>query len=485
MQVYDSVEKKFVEFTPLEDNLVIMYVCGLTPYDQAHIGHARTYVAFDVIKRYLEAKNYQVFHIQNITDVDDKIINRCKHTHAEPKQLTEKNHAEALSLFDKLGIKRADVYPRVTEHIKDVIELIKALIEKGYAYETATGVYFDVSQFADYGKLSGQRISEMRAGARIPPDETKKDALDFAIWKKTNGELIEFDSPWGRGRPGWHIECSALALKYIKSASSDTKRATLDIHGGARDLIFPHHENEIAQSESVTRKPFSKYWLHTGFLTVRGEKMSKSLGNFITIKDALERYHPMALRIFYLKSHYRSPVDYEEEAVAEGAEVYNKIKNTLLLIEEALEKKEDGGSELRVDTTVNEFYAAMDNDFDTPAALAALFKLMKEVNIEINKDRIDKNGIRIAKKEMEKMLNILGIIIEKSAISEKKELVSLAERFGIKANTPEEAIEKLIDARERARKGKNYALSDEIRAELRRIGIILEDKVEGIRWRVE
>ncbi len=478
MRFYDSLERDFVSFQPVEDKKVILYACGLTPYDEAHIGHARTYVAFDVIKRYLRYKGYTVFHIQNITDVDDKIINRCKQNGSDPKTLTEKNHSEALELFDMLDIIRADVYPKVTENTDAIINLINKIIEKGYAYETSTGVYFDVSKFQGYGKLSGQNLDEIKAGARKEVDETKDGPEDFALWKKTSGEIIEFNSPWGTGRPGWHIECSAIALKYSKGK-------TIDIHGGARDLIFPHHENEIAQSEAATGKKFSKYWLHTGFLTVNGEKMSKSLGNFITVRNALQKFHPMALRIFYLKSHYRSPVDYSEKSVMEAGEVYEKIANTIDLLEEALAEKKDGGQAFSCEKAVAAFYDAMENDFDTPMALSALFQFIHMINSETSKDVVDKKGLTATKKGLQQMLEILGIRMEKRTLTAKKDVVAVAERFGIKESNPEKAIGLLIAMREKARKEKNFKLSDDIRARLRETGIILEDKKEGVRWRLE
>ncbi|MEM3541414.1 MAG: cysteine--tRNA ligase [Candidatus Bilamarchaeaceae archaeon] len=477
MKIYNSLTKKYEEFRPLEDKKIVLYTCGLTPYDQAHIGHARTYVAFDIIKRYLIHKGYRVFHIQNITDVDDKIINRCKEIGLEPKELTEKNHAEAIAMFDALNILRADVYPKVTENIKTIIDFIKKIIEKGYAYETETGVYFDISKFNDYGKLSGQNLQQIIAGARKEVDETKEDAADFALWKKTKGEIIEFDSPWGRGRPGWHIECSAIAIKYAN-------RETIDIHGGARDLIFPHHENEIAQSEAATGKPFSKYWLHTGFLTVNGEKMSKSLGNFITIKDALEKFHPMAFRIFYIKSHYRSPVDYSEESVKEAKEIYERICNVLRFIEDALVNKKECDETINFENAVKKFYDAMDNDFDTPQALAALFEFMHIINLELTKDAVNKEILRKAKEELQKMIWILGISCEKKKINESA-LMKIAEKFGVKEENAEKALQALIQIREKARKEKNYSLSDSIRASLKEAGIILEDKKEGAGWRVE
>lgn len=477
MKVYDSLAKDYSEFQPIEDKKVIIYTCGLTPYDQAHIGHARTYIAFDIIKRYLIHKGFKVFHIQNITDVDDKIINRCKETGANPRELTEKNHDEALRLFDALNILRADVYPKVTENINTIIDLIRRIMANGYAYETETGVYFDVSKFSGYGKLSGQKLEQIIAGSRKEVDETKDDAADFALWKKTNGEIIEFDSPWGRGRPGWHIECSAMALKYAK-------RESIDIHGGARDLIFPHHENEIAQSEAATGKQFSKYWLHTGFLTVKGEKMSKSLNNFITIKDALERFHPMAFRIFFIKSHYRSPVDYSEESVQEGKEIYDRIVDFVERLEEAAASSKKSESALDYEQEKQKFYDAMENDFDTPNALAALFEFMHVVNNAMAKEEANAEKLKMAAEEFEKMLWILGIKIQKKKINVAG-VMRVAEKFNIAAKNAEDALQLLIDLREKARKEKNYALSDSIRSSLREIGIILEDKKDGVRWRTE
>lgn len=481
MKIYDSIQKKEVEFSPLEKNRVVMYVCGLTPYDSAHIGHARTYVAFDVIKRYLMKKGYEVYHIQNITDVEDKIIKRCKETGADPKELTESVHDEALELFDRLHIMRADVYPKVTEHIPDIIKFIEKIIEKGYAYETETGVYFDVPNFKEYGKLSGQNLEEIEAGARVEVDESKKHPEDFALWKKGE-DIIAFDSPWGKGRPGWHIECSVMAIKYAG-------RSTLDIHGGARDLIFPHHENEIAQSEAATGRPFSKYWMHTGFLTVHGEKMSKSLGNFVTLKEGLERFSPNALRFFYIQSNYMSPLDYDEKVIDSMDEGVEKIFNALRVMEENKKENEaDGEFRKNADEETRKFYEAMDNNFDTPGAIAALFNIIRIVNAHLGKDKTDNEALEKARKDIEDILWILGLEREKASLDVKKdELRVLAKEFGIGGGlSPEETVGKLIELRNTSRDKKDYATADGIRSRLKDIGIILEDKKEGgTAWRLE
>ncbi len=481
MKIYDSLIRNFTEFEPVDDDKVIMYVCGLTPYDSAHLGHARTYVAFDVVRRYLTKKGYKVFHIQNITDVDDKIIKRCKEKKIDPKELTEGVHAEALELFGKLNIMKADVYPKVTDNIDAVIDIIKKIMENGYAYETKTGIYFDVNKFAGYGRLSGQSIEEINRGQRVDVEKTKKDPADFALWKKEE-DIITFDSPWGKGRPGWHIECSALSMKYAG-------RPTLDIHGGARDLIFPHHENEIAQSEAATAKLFSKYWMHTGFLTVKGEKMSKSLGNFVTLKDSMEKFGPNALRFFFVHVHYRSPIDYSEVEIAAAYESVERILNALRLIKES-EGKNEKNEEFRKQTEeyIRGFYAAMDDDFDTPEAIANLFNLVKAVNKEVERESIDREVLDSVEKEIKDILWILGITEQTLTLEDKGgPLLELAERFRIDQNLPlEEILEKFIEARENARKKKDYETSDSIRERLKEIGIVLEDKKEGgTAWRLE
>ncbi len=484
MRFFNSLSKSIEEFEPLEDRRVIMYVCGLTPYDSAHIGHARTYVSFDVLKRLLLRKGYSVLHIQNVTDVDDKIIKRCRETGADPRRLTEENHAEALELFGSLNILPADVYPKVTEHVPQILSLIGELIAKGAAYETGSGVYFSIPSFRPYGALSGQDLEQIRAGARIEVDESKRDPADFALWKKTSGELIEFDSPWGRGRPGWHIECSAMARQYAKR--------TLDIHGGARDLIFPHHENEIAQSEGADGRRFSRYWLHTGFLTVGGEKMSKSLGNFITLKQALSGTDPNALRLFYLQAHYRSPLDYDEDAIEAAGESVERIFNSLGLIREIDTSVKSGHADhefrKRSDELIARFHSDLEDDLNTPEALSSLFSLLRLANAHLggNVDHAQLEKVRLS---LADMLWILGIEQKEAGIAGKLDaLNSILEALGgARAESAEAALGELIKMRDSARAAKDYRRSDDIRSRLKEIGIILEDKASagGVRWKLQ
>jgi cysteinyl-tRNA synthetase len=482
MKVFNSLSRKVEEFTPLEAGKVMMYVCGLTPYDSAHIGHARTSVSFDVIKRCLLRKGFKVFHIQNITDVDDKIIRRCRETGADPAKLTSENHAEALELLGRMHVLPADVYPKVTEHIPDIIALIQRLIARGHAYENETGVYFSISSFAKYGELSGQDLEEIRAGARVEVDEGKKDPADFALWKKTKGELLEFDSPWGRGRPGWHIECSALSQRYAKR--------TLDIHGGARDLIFPHHENEIAQSEAASGQKYCNCWMHAGFLTVGGEKMSKSLGNFITLKQALSQSTPNALRLFYLQAHYRSPLDYDPDKLQAMEESVERIFNSLGLIREIDaegESHQDMAFRARSDELIAAFHADMDDDFNTPDAIAALFSLLRLANSHLDSGKHDRKQLKKIEKAVEGMLDVLGLVETKSGIEGRKEAIfALLKELspGETQKSAEGALDALVRIREEARRGKDYGKSDAIRARLSEIGITLEDKgTGGVRWK--
>jgi cysteinyl-tRNA synthetase len=466
-----------------------MYVCGITPYDSAHIGHARTYVSFDTLKRYLIKKGLEVYHIQNITDVDDKIINRCKETGADPRVLTEQTHSEALELLGRLNVLSATVYPKVSGHIAEIIELIKSLIGYGAAYETETGVYFSIDSFPQYGSLSGQNLEQIRAGARVEVDESKHDPADFALWKKTNNEILEFDSPWGRGRPGWHIECSAMAKRYAGP--------TLDIHGGARDLIFPHHDNEIAQSESANGTKFCNCWVHTGFLTVNGEKMSKSLGNFITIKQALSKFSPNAIRLFYLQAHYRSPLNYDEDNLEAMEESVERIFNSLGLIREA---ESNANSATHTDTefrkTSNElidlFYKNMENDLNTPEAIAVLFTLLRLTNSHITSEKkLDAGQLSKVKKSLEDMLWILGLVEQHAGELEDKftVLVALLAEFGVddaSVTSAGDALERLIKMRDTVRLAKDYKKSDLIRNRLKEIGILVEDKAKPgeIRWKL-
>ncbi|MBN2122290.1 cysteine--tRNA ligase [Candidatus Micrarchaeota archaeon] len=463
VKIYNSLTREKEDFAPVGEGKLYFYVCGLTPYDHAHLGHARTYISMDLIKRYLLHKGYKVFHIQNITDVEDKIFARAKKIGTSPLELAEKFQDEAMEEFGKLNILSADAYPRVSAHIPQIISMIEKIIENGYAYETGTGVYFSVSSFKGYGKLSGQKLDEIKKGARVEPDETKKDPADFALWKKGE-DVLTFDSPWGKGRPGWHIECSAMAMEY-------TKGRALDIHGGGMDLSFPHHENEIAQAEAARGEQFAKYWMHTGFLTVNGEKMGKSLGNFIVINEVLERCPPYALRLFFLHSHYRSPVDYNAEAVCSAQVAAERLFN---FMDKAGELPKEGGAEnheLRAKLIAEKesFYFAMDDDFDTPSALAHMFAYMNACFSELRGESPDYPAIADAREEFSKMLWIFGL---------KKEEKKLGSKEG-------KEIDSLIAQREEARAKKDFARADEIRGKLSELGVALEDTDGGPRWRLK
>ena len=452
------------EFKPLEDRTVKMYVCGPTVYDHAHIGHARSAVVFDVIRRWLEYRGYKVIYVRNYTDVDDKIIKRAKEEGISWKEVAEKYIASYEEDMKALNIKEPTYKPRVTEHIREIIEMIDGLIEKGYAYEAGGDVYFSVKKFPEYGKLSKRNVEELRAGARIEPGENKKDPLDFALWKKSKEGEPGWESPWGVGRPGWHIECSVMSMKYLGE--------TMDIHGGGLDLIFPHHENEIAQSESYTGKTFARYWVHNGFVMVNKEKMSKSLGNFFTIKEILERFSPDVLRLFLLSTHYRSPIDFSFERLGDSERALKRLLNFLdsLKAIDGIEEVEGEGEPIPVGEYRRMFESAMDDDFNTAKAVGALFELVKRANLL--KDRVLKEG-RITKDEkfsfreavefVENALRTLGFKLEKEKES----------------GLEEKLIELLIEVRGELRKKKEFQLADLIRDRLKELGIALEDLPTG------
>jgi len=448
IRVYNTLHRKKEEFAP-RDKKVRIYVCGLTPQDYAHLGHAKTYVAFDVIMRYLEYRGYEIFHVQNVTDVEDKLIDKSKELQKNPLEIAEFFFKDALEGFDALNIKRADLYPKVSDHIEDIINFISKLIEKGYAYESGGNVYFEVERFKDYGKLSHQSIKNIIAGVRVSIDENKKKSVDFALWKKAKEGEIFWESPWGKGRPGWHTECSVMSTKYLG--------IPLDIHGGAIELAFPHHENEIAQSEAYYNKKFVKYWLHTGVLTVDGEKMSKSLGNFITVKDLLKKYNPMVLRLYLASIYYRSRMDFSEETLESAKSSLERIYNAKWKLDESLKNPgKENDLENAIKKVKKSFEDAMDDDFNTPKALAAYFDLVKEINKSA--ESASEAQLLKAKKLFEDIGNVFGILVE-----EKKE------------DLEEKLIQFIIDLREEARKKKDFETSDKIRAKLKEIGIVLED----------
>jgi len=441
-----------------------MYVCGPTVYNYIHIGNARAFIVFDTVRRYLEYKGYKVNYVQNFTDIDDKIIKRAQEENVTTKEVAEKYIDEYFKDADNLGIKRATVHPKATEHIEDIIEFIKILIDKGYAYVVNGNVYFETAKFKDYGKLSHKNIEELQAGARIEINEEKKNPLDFVLWKAQKPGEPAWDSPWGKGRPGWHIECSAMSTKYLGK--------TLDIHAGGPDLVFPHHENEIAQSEAAYGQPFSKYWMHIGYLNINNEKMSKSKGNFFTVREITEKYNPEVLRLFMLMAHYRSPINFSLDLMEQAKSAYERLLNAVANLKHLLtvcKDRELNEEEKRIkekfEEYKKEFEDAMDDDFNTADAISVLFEMSKTANTNISGNS--------SKKLVE---YILDIFLKLS------EILGLSYR-GVETELNDEEILALIEERQKARKEKNWKLADEIRDRLREKGIILEDTPEGVRWK--
>ncbi|HEY4680728.1 MAG TPA: cysteine--tRNA ligase [Nitrosarchaeum sp.] len=434
---------------------VRIYLCGVTVYDESHIGHARTIIVFDVLRKYLENKGIMVDFIQNFTDVDDKIINRAKSENTTAEQISSRYIQNYFTDFDGLNVKRATNYPKATEHIEDIENFIKKLIEKDIAYVSKNGVYFSVSKFPQYGKLSKKKIDELQSGARIEVDEAKKDPLDFALWKFSDIDPL-WDSPWGKGRPGWHIECSAMSIRYLGE--------NFDIHGGGRDLIFPHHENEIAQSESFTSKQFVKIWMHVGMVTINGEKMSKSLGNIKSIKHVLNNWGPNIIRLFCLSGHYSKPIDYSEELLKENLTKWRQAE--ICYYELIHANKENHSSEIKsvIEEARNEFDNALESDFNTHLALLSFFNLVKEVNYLAAEEKLGSNDTKIIIPEFERMLEILGLIIPKITADEKQE------------------IDNLITVREQLRKEKKFQDADKIRDKLNEMNIELIDHKEKTIW---
>jgi len=479
LKIQNTLSGQKEEFTPLHGKKVNMYVCGVTPYDKSHLGHARTFVSFDVIRRYLLFKGYDVLFVQNVTDIDDKIINRAKERKVLPTELSEKYTRQYEKECIELGVMAPDIAPRVSGSIPQIIALISRLEKKGVAYKTSTGVYFDVSKFPDYGKLSHQSSDGLKAGARIEVDEEKKSPQDFALWKLGEEAGATFGSPWGNGRPGWHIECSAMATSLLC--------ATIDIHGGARDLIFPHHENEIAQSEAATGKPFVRYFVHTGFLTVDGEKMAKSLGNFITIEDGLKKYGAQPLRMLFALSHYSSPIDFTEESVKAAGNALASLHSSLSSAKTYSSQAKGSGSLLLASHEAEKkFIAAMDDDFDTPTAMAALFSLAKKISGACSEASASAQEVKSAAAVLEKSLAIFNLLPQAAgdAPDSSSAVEKICKQFKLPSASLEEMVLSLISARNEARKKKDFAASDAIRAELAKAGIVLEDRKDGsTSWR--
>jgi len=502
LHVYNTYSRKKEKFVPLHDNRVNFYCCGPTVYDYFHIGNARPLIMFDVFRRYLEYSGYEVKYIVNITDIDDKIINRANEEHVDFRAITRKYSDAFFEGMEKLGVRPATVHPLATEHIDEMIEMIGRLITKGHAYVVNGDVYFDISTFPGYGKLSGRDVEHMQAGARVDVDDRKKNPLDFALWKASKPEEPSWDSPWGPGRPGWHIECSVMSMRYAGD--------TLDIHAGGQDLIFPHHENETAQSEAATGKPFVRYWLHNGFLDIEGEKMSKSLGNFLTVKDILDRYDPMAIRVFFLLKHYRSPIDFSGERMQESLNALNRLKNSYRHISTTLEsydeKKSDFHASLEqmlsiIQKSKEGIIEAMDDDFNTAKAMGHLFDIAKTVNSLDVQDVSASFPVLLFAKEIFDTIGheVFGLDfsfeIEESKKKELLEAVIDTTRKNnfIKDFSEDDFREKgltgtlntIITIRTDARSEKNWALSDLIRDRLKAIGISLEDRPEGTTWKID
>lgn len=460
MKLYNSMTRKKEEFVPIEPNKVKMYSCGPTVYNYFHIGNARPFIIFDTLRRYLEYKGYDVTFVQNFTDIDDKMIRRANEEHITVKQLADRFIAEYFKDAEGLGIEHATYHPKATENIDAIIELIKTLVDKGFAYNIDGDVYFDVKKFKQYGKLSHQPLENLEAGARIAVGEKKKDPMDFAVWKaKKEGEPA-WKSPWGEGRPGWHIECSAMANKYLGK--------TIDIHSGGKDLIFPHHENEIAQSECANGCEFAHYWLHNGYINVDGQKMSKSLNNFFTVRDVANEFDYVVIRFFMLSAHYRNPINFSDELLRQAKagldRIYTCAENLEFLIKNAQNDSVDDELKRKTEQFRDKFVEAMDDDINTADAISVIFDAVKFVNTEMNAST--------PKQNLETALNIINELCSVLGIERKMHNEIL-----------DDDIEKLIEERNCARKEKNFSRADEIRDMLKNNGIVLEDTRQGVKWK--
>ena len=472
LNVYNTPFKKKKPLIPLNGNKIGMYVCGVTVYDMCHIGHARSLMVFDIISRYLRRKGYDLTYVRNFTDIDDKIIARANALGSSYRDIADRYIDEFKTDMDILKVRPADIEPKATDHIGDIIEMVRILEDKGLAYRADDGsVYFSVSKFKTYGSLSGRRIEEMIAGARVDIEEMKRDPLDFAVWKRSKEGEPWWDSPWSKGRPGWHIECSAMSTHFLGP--------TLDIHGGGRDLIFPHHENETAQSEGAFGVPFVRHWIHNGFVTVNGEKMSKSLGNFMTIRELTRDVHPEVLRLLVLSNHYRSPIDFSRDAL-------NTSRHALVRFYEMLDRVNRAsatGDESRLEGHVGTFLASIDeamaDDFNTAKAMASLHDLTTEVNRALDNDpRISGGDRDQLSRAVEEIVEVFGILTEDPGA-----FLDTVKRGDVQeTGLSEQQIQELIDERNRARKAKDFKRADEIRDTLKAKGIQLKDSPAGTLW---
>ncbi len=465
IKLYNTLSRRKEELQTIEQGSVKMYVCGPTVYNYIHIGNARAFTMFDVVRHYLQYRGYQVTYIQNFTDVDDKLINKAQEEGTTVAQLADKYITAYFADADALGIQRADCHPRVTEHIREIIDFVEQLIVKGYAYERDGDVYFDTEGFENYGKLSQQDLEELKSGARIEIDLRKKNPLDFALWKSAKGQEITWDSPWGKGRPGWHIECSAMAKKYLGE--------TIDIHAGGQDLVFPHHENEVAQSEALNQKPFANYWMHNGYINIDNKKMSKSLGNVMIVHELRKAYDPDVLRFFLVSAHYRSPINFSEELLGQAA---NGLERIRIAYENLQHRMQIAVAFDRADKTLHEeranyvdrFQQAMDDDFNTAEAFAVVYDIVKEANIYLRNETTDADKLAMYSHLLEEFLGVFRIPLQAQAGDNQ---------------LTDEDVNRMISDRQQARADKDFAKADQIRQQLLAEGILLEDTAQGARWK--
>ncbi len=461
IKIYNTLTRNKEEFIPLEEGKVKMYVCGPTVYNYIHIGNARPAIVFDTVRRYLEFRGYDVRYVSNFTDVDDKLIKAANELGVEVPTIAERFIDAYFEDIHALGCKTADAHPRVTETMDLIIDFISALVEKGFAYESGGDVYYRTREFKEYGKLSHQSIEELKVGARIQIGEKKQDALDFVLWKSAKEGEISWDSPWGKGRPGWHIECSAMAREYLGD--------TIDIHAGGQDLAFPHHENEIAQSEALTGQTFARYWMHNGYINIDNEKMSKSLGNFVTVHDIVNQHDPQVLRFFMLSVHYRNPINYSEELLENTKAAFERLKTSYQNLKHRLGASAnlpDNNQEWldKIAALHEQFIEEMDDDFNTANGISVLFDLSKLSNLYLMEKNTSEEVIKAFMNELETLFGVLGLSLK------DEELL-------------DEEIEALIEKRTQARKERNFKLADEIRDQLKEMNIIIEDTPQGIRWK--
>ncbi|KJS17224.1 MAG: cysteinyl-tRNA synthetase [Peptococcaceae bacterium BRH_c4b] len=481
MQIYNTLTRRKEKFVPRETGRVAMYVCGPTTYNFIHLGNARAFVVFDTVRRYFLYKGYKVRYVQNFTDIDDKIIKRAREEGEDPIRLAAKYVEEYFHDMDALNVLRADIHPKVSEHLNEIIEMVRVLIERGHAYVVDGDVYYNISSFGGYGKLSGRSQEDMQAGARVEVDRRKKHPMDFALWKSAKEGEPAWDSPWGLGRPGWHIECSAMSLKYLGT--------DFDIHGGGFDLIFPHHENEIAQSEAATGEPFARYWMHNGFITINQEKMSKSLGNFFLVREILDKFPPDVVRFFLLSTHYRSPLDFDDEKLAAAGRGLERVKNCIRALKEALQGN-PRHTLSGADKTFNEelggrlaeFNSAMDDDFNTALATGILFDAVGDINTYLHHAAQADGPCLEALHKAFKIIKTFNGVLGLFKIDAGDNII-IDGQSGAASGLVEALVELIIKMRQEARARKDFATADSIRNDLGKLGIILEDTPRGVRWK--